>query len=464
MPINTYGPGADYSALWAAQAQENNRKWGGLNQPAPAQQPIHRIAPPRMSANAQKVLAQAMGMPSRNWGEALSNLGNTWAAAHAGKRESEQKRQYLDEQEQRRGVWAQQLHSGASLRDIATHDPGVLGDTAFLDFAAKTKPEAAAEFFEDVDSPYGRGGFGQRSSTTGKISGYQSPLATPKEPERRTAKDHRGRLRYLDTGEAAFSDDILGPDPAPANPEGPPLKDRLQMVRQLSDDWRKTIVPVQELLDQSHRMDIGFSMAKAGDMLAGSQAILISFNKLLDPTSVVRESEYARSATGQSALETMKGFVDRLSKGGAGVTLAELESYKRFGQQVVQKALESTVEPERARISRLVKFVGVDPELIFTGRFASDASPQGAPQAPQGGVATAPMAQAAPAQSSLLSEAQAAPVAGQVAADPERVKGYAQLLPPALKRQAATMKANPAKYTDAERRAMALAWRSKFGE
>ena len=145
-------------------------------------------------------------------------------------------------------------------------------------------------------------------------------------------------------------------------------------------------------------------------MLAGSQAILISFNKFLDPTSVVRESEYACSATGQSALETLRGFVDKLSRGGAGVTLSELESYKRFGEQVVQQSLESTVGPERNRISRLVEFAGVDPELIFTGRFASNASPQEAPRAPQGGVATAPSAPMAQAPSSLLSQAKRHPL------------------------------------------------------
>ena len=179
-------------------------------------------------------------------------------------------------------------------------------------------------------------------------------------------------MRYLDTGEAAFSDEILGGGQAPEAP----LKDRLGMVRDLSDDWQKTVRPMQGLIDQSNRMDIGFEQAERGDMLSGSQAILISFNKLLDPTSVVRESEYARSATGQSALETMRGFVQKLGEGGAGVTIRELQTYRDFGQEVVKQALQSTLRPERERIARLVKFAGVDPELIFTGRFASDAAPQ----------------------------------------------------------------------------------------
>ena len=486
MPIKTHGPGADYSALFAAQAAENARKFDGLDRPA-RQQVMHQIAPPRMSANAQKVMAGAMGMPSRNWGEALSKIANTWVGKYHADREAEQKRQYLNDQERRRGVWAQQLHSGATLRDIATHDPGVMGDSAFLNFAKTTTPEVKAEIemFEDVDSPFGKGGFGQRSSTTGKVIGYQSAPAQVTPAARATAKDRHGRLRYLDDSSPAFSDEVLGPDPEPEAAAGPSEKDQLSMTRQLSDDWMKTARPMQGLLASSDRMGIGYEMAKAGDMLAGSQAILISFNKLLDPTSVVRESEYARSATGQSALETLKGMAEKLAKGGAGVTLAELDSYRRFGEEVVKNALESTVGPERKRISRLAERFGVDPELIFSGRFA----PQAATplDAPEGMPPTAPQAPEIASSQAMMAAPQAAAPTGQAGPVPQgplpsgrgagpkasvefdqpiggRVGIYAQLPADALKRQAATMQANPADYDDDERRAMSAAWFKKFGE
>ena len=455
------GPGTDYSALWRRQAEANDRKWDAVNQgSAPAKQVMHQIAPSGMSAHALKVMADAMNMRSDNWGSALSKMANVFVARHAGEREAEQKREYLNAQEQRRGVWAQQLHSGATLRDIAGRDPSVMGDTAFLNFAKTTTPEVAAEveMFEDVDSPYGRGGVGQRSSTIGKISGYQGPVAAPAVPERPTAKDRHGRLRYLDDSSPAFSDDVLGPDPTPQSPQGPSQKDQLAMTRQLSDDWQKTARPMHGLLESRDRMDIGLSQAEKGDMLSGSQAILITFNKMLDPTSVVRESEYARSATGQSALETLKGYKDKILKGGAGVTLSELRSYKRFADQVVAKALESTIGPERLRISRLAERFGVDPDLIFSGRFApQDAEPQIAPQ-------VAPQAPEIASTQAMMSPT--AEITGGTApkADAKRVEMYAELPPDALKRQAATMKANPTEYSDDEKRAMALAWRSKFGE
>ena len=39
---------------------------------------------------------------------------------------------------------------------------------------------------------------------------------------------------------------------------------------------------------------------------AASQAVLVTFQKILDPTSVVRESEYARTFDGQAILDRMQ--------------------------------------------------------------------------------------------------------------------------------------------------------------
>jgi hypothetical protein len=47
---------------------------------------------------------------------------------------------------------------------------------------------------------------------------------------------------------------------------------------------------------------------------AASQTIVTAFNKILDPTSVVRESEYARTPEGQSYLERLQGKYEQLMK------------------------------------------------------------------------------------------------------------------------------------------------------
>lgn len=68
---------------------------------------------------------------------------------------------------------------------------------------------------------------------------------------------------------------------------------------------------------------------------APSQAVLVTFQKLLDPTSVVRESEYARSGDGQSILQRMQGTVEKLERGGAGVTQAELKNFYDLSQKLL---------------------------------------------------------------------------------------------------------------------------------
>lgn len=50
------------------------------------------------------------------------------------------------------------------------------------------------------------------------------------------------------------------------------------------------------------------------------QAMITTFNKITDPGSVVRESEYARTPEGQSLIDNFTGRVERLKMGGAGIT------------------------------------------------------------------------------------------------------------------------------------------------
>lgn len=248
------------------------------------------------------------------WGSALAKIGGAFAARHSREQKKAADLSLKQHQDVKRRGWMQAIGGGATLRDLATSDPSVLGDTAFLKFVQTTKEPAGfeevldeqgrpiaqrgpqgrtfahplapaaegpePETHEVVQNPFGRGGVGQRASISGKISGYQGPLAATPERERKTATDRLGRLRYLDDQTPAFSDETLGPAP---EAKEPPLKDRLAMVRNLSADWQKTTAPMQGLLEQSDRMNIGFKMAENGDLLAGSQAILISFNKLLDP-------------------------------------------------------------------------------------------------------------------------------------------------------------------------------------
>ena len=147
-------------------------------------------ATPGMSANARAVLQQMMSRPSDNWGSAVSRLGAAFALGHAEKKARTVKEKKTAATMARRQSWAESLGGGMSARELAIKDPAFLGDTEFQKRWAGTAPPPEVEHWNDEDSPYGKGGFGQRSSTTALIRGWQGPVPTPRST---AAQDRRRR-------------------------------------------------------------------------------------------------------------------------------------------------------------------------------------------------------------------------------------------------------------------------------
>ncbi len=69
------------------------------------------------------------------------------------------------------------------------------------------------------------------------------------------------------------------------------------------------------------------AMSKGQSINAASQGVLVTFQKMLDPTSVVRESEYARSGQGLSLLGRLEGMYTKLVQGGAGISAKDLKEF-----------------------------------------------------------------------------------------------------------------------------------------
>ncbi len=90
--------------------------------------------------------------------------------------------------------------------------------------------------------------------------------------------------------------------------------------------------------------------------LAVQQAIITSFNKITDPTSVVRESEYARTPEGASVINRLRGFVEKITKGGKLVTQDNVEirdtarTIAKIHRRLINEKLEEQIrEPARRR-------------------------------------------------------------------------------------------------------------------
>jgi hypothetical protein len=148
---------------------------------------------------------------------------------------------------------------------------------------------------------------------------------------------------------------------------------RVTASRGLMKDYQAATKPARELERQLTIMEQGLDAAKRGDMNAGSQAVLITFQKILDPTSVVRESEYARSQQGLSVLGQIQGLVPRLAQGGPGVPVQELEKFANLARQITA-AMKQEAATKTADYRAIAEANGLD--LSFG---EGDATPAPAP-------------------------------------------------------------------------------------
>ena len=260
------------------------------------------------------------------------------------------------------------------------------------------------------------------------------------------------------TVHAAFSDDVLGPDPeVEAEPIGFDTQSKARK------EWKGESGVFVKTQDAFWRVVTSADRGTA----AGDLAMVFNFMKTLDPGSVVRESEFATAQNSAGIPDRLRAQYNKMLRGerlapdtrqdflttASGLYLGQVDQQQRKRGQYEQAYRASGLDPATA----LVDYV--DRDLVK--RFV--------PQESQGGVATAPPAPMAQAASSLFSQAQAAPVAaGQPATmgpapDQARIEMYSQLEPDALERQAVHMATNPSDYSDEEKRAAALAWQRAFG-
>ena len=99
------------------------------------------------------------------------------------------------------------------------------------------------------------------------------------------------------------------------------------------------------------------------------QALIISFNKMMDPGSVVRESEYARSEVGQGLVDTLVGKLIKLKEGGSGMTDAERQSMVEIAKQL-QQGQDTLVQEKIKFYNSEAELSGIDPSRV-TGAYMS---------------------------------------------------------------------------------------------
>jgi hypothetical protein len=109
--------------------------------------------------------------------------------------------------------------------------------------------------------------------------------------------------------------------------------------RRFGTQLRKEFNALPEVKEANETMPKITSMEKAyaeslktNNFVAVDQALITLYNKLTDPTSVVRESEYARTAMNIPTLNMIKGKAQKVLTGGAGLTVAERNALIRMAR------------------------------------------------------------------------------------------------------------------------------------
>lgn len=144
---------------------------------------------------------------------------------------------------------------------------------------------------------------------------------------------------------------------------------------QLAIDWNKQAMsrePIKDLYESGafvNTMNSLWSAYKAGNSgLEGknalSQALISSFGKITDPSSVVRESEYARTPEGQALTNRLPGLVEKLKKGGAGLVDSELEQLV-IAANIAQEGRIKQAQPIIENFSTQAQKVGLSLDDIL---------------------------------------------------------------------------------------------------
>jgi len=125
----------------------------------------------------------------------------------------------------------------------------------------------------------------------------------------------------------------------------------------------RTVQQQYDLMNEAYgRIERG----EAKDLNATSQAIISTFNKILDPNSVVREGEYDRTSQGQSLIANIEGKLLKLQQGGAGITKESLKEIVDLGK-TLSDSYSAYVQQQNQIIGQNAEAYGLSPELIIPG-------------------------------------------------------------------------------------------------
>lgn len=124
------------------------------------------------------------------------------------------------------------------------------------------------------------------------------------------------------------------------------------------------------IVERSERgMAAALNQAKKGgkaNRIASDQALGVLFQKMLDPTSVVRESEFARTPQGAAMVNRITGSIKQLTTGGLGLEDEDREALVDMAQRLLR---EAKISANRAFDEFTIRAdtIGLNKKIVFGG-------------------------------------------------------------------------------------------------
>lgn len=111
---------------------------------------------------------------------------------------------------------------------------------------------------------------------------------------------------------------------------------------------------------------------------AADQAIITLFNKMLDPTSVVREGEYARSEQGQALMQRAQSWLEQARGGGAKITDESRQEMINIAKAFYGNAREQYTDQMNYKEAQAID-MGIDPRTYINRKDLADIRPKESP-------------------------------------------------------------------------------------
>ncbi len=148
-----------------------------------------------------------------------------------------------------------------------------------------------------------------------------------------------------------------------------PPADMIKAANDLRQEFRssKTFLKYQEINSAAQNLQSAFDLSVGADVkskIASDQALGVLFQKLLDPTSVVRESEYARTPEGAGIINRMKSYLPKLEKGGLALADEDRAALVQMGKTLLENS-QKEVDKEIEGYTKIADKQGLDKDIVF---------------------------------------------------------------------------------------------------